>query len=191
MLSTLFLSLTLLFSAFSYNAWLEKFRTSLHQPKGVQFSITITQNELNTISLTSAFVQMQDSSKMAIDMEKEAIIVIGDTIKTFNKITKQLIIDKIISSEFGLFTLIKGNINHSYLTKTNLMKEHVRLDFKIDEYDYSGFFEIGKDGTPQKMHLYYAQDQYIKIDVSNFKAGLKNNESFALPRYEEVINLYE
>ena len=90
MLSTSFLSLTLLFSAFSYNAWLEKFRTSLHQPKGVQFSITITQNELNTISLTSAFVEMQDSSKMAIDMEKEAIIVIGDTIKTFNKITKKL-----------------------------------------------------------------------------------------------------
>ena len=70
------------------------------------------------------------------------------------------------------------------------MKEHVRLDFKIDEYDYSGFFEIGKDGTPQKC-IFKAQDQYIKIDVSNFKAGLKNNESFALPRYKEVINLYE
>ena len=71
------------------------------------------------------------------------------------------------------------------------MKDYVRLDFKIDEYDYSGFFEIRKDGTPQKMHLSFAQDQYIKIDVSNFKAGLKNNDFFALQRFEEVINLYE
>ena len=68
---------------------------------------------------------MQDSSKMAIDMEKEAIIVIGDTIKTFNKITKQLIIDKIISSEFGLFTLIRGQYK-SFLFNQNKSYERTR-----------------------------------------------------------------
>ena len=108
MLSNFFLSLALIFPNLSNDGFcLNKFKSTLHQPSGVQFLIDIEQKEFDKISTVTAQVKMRDTTEMLIIMDNETILISSDTIRTYNKATKQLIVDKIISEEFGLFTLLR------------------------------------------------------------------------------------
>ena len=192
MLSNFFLSLALLFPNLTNDGfWLNKLKSTLHQPSGVQFLIDIEQKEFDKISTVTAQVKMRDTTKMLIIMDNETILISSDTIRTYNKATKQLIIDKIISEEFGLFTLIRGAMDPSYLVKSDIFKDKVFLRFNIDEYGYSGSIAVLKNGIPTNMSLSYAHNQVIDIDVKNFKVGVKKSDFLNLPKVHEIINLYE
>ena len=192
MLSNFFLSLALLFPNLTNDGfWLNKLKSTLHQPSGVQFLIDIEQKEFDKISTVTAQVKMRDTTEMLIIMDNETILISGDTIRTYNKATKQLIIDKIISEEFGLFTLIRGVMDPSYLVKSDIFKDKVLLRFNIDEYGYSGSIGVLKNGIPTTMSLSYAHNQVIDIDVKNFKVGVKKSDFLNLPKVHEIINLYE
>ena len=192
MLSNFFLSLALLFpNLTNVGFWLNKLKSTLHQPSGVQFLIDIEQKEFDKISTVTAQVKMRDTTEMLIIMDNETILISSDTIRTYNKATKQLIIDKIISEEFGLFTLIRGAMDPSYLVKSDIFKDKVLLRFNIDEYGYSGSIGVLKNGIPITMSLSYAHNQVIDIDVKNFKVGVKKSDFLNLPKVHEIINLYE
>ena len=192
MLSNFFLSLALLFPNLSNdNFWLNKLKSTLHQSSGVQFLIDIEQKEFGKISIVTAQVKMRDTTEMLIVMDNETISITRDTIRTYNKATKQLIIDKIISEEFGLFTLIRGTMDSSYLVKRDVFKDRVLLHFNINEYGYSGSIGLLKNGIPITMSLSYAYNQVIDINVKNFKVGVKKSDFLNLPKVHEIINLYE
>ena len=74
MLSNFFLSLALLFPNLSNDGfWLNKLKSTLHHPSGVQFLIDIEQKEFDKISTVTAQVKMRDTTEMLIIMDNETI----------------------------------------------------------------------------------------------------------------------
>jgi len=189
------ISLYLLFSVCicygQSDRWYQKFLSTLNNKAGVTFTAQIMQKEFELSSESIAKIEIVNKKHFIIDMNQETIFISGDTIKTYNKLTKQLIIDKIINDDIGIFSLLTGNIENIVFKKSIVSNEKVKIIFKIRELGYDGQIDILKSGEPKQMNLSYAKDQYINILINNFQTGnLTMYENFQ-PNPKEIINLHE
>ncbi len=189
------ISLYFLFSVcISYgqnDRWYKKFLSTLNNQAGVTFTAQIMQKEFELSSESIAKIEIVNKTHFIIDMNQETIFISGDTIKTYNKLTKQLIIDKIINDDIGIFSLLTGNIENIVFKKSIVLNEKIKIIFKIPELGYDGQIDILKSGEPKRMNLSYAKDQYINILINNFQTGnLTMYENFQ-PNPKEIINLHE
>ena len=173
------------------NKWYSKFLEAMYTPSGVSFNAIINQKQFDMNSKISAYVEVVDSLHLLIEINKETIILRGDTIQTYNKETNQLIIDRLIDSDVGVFSLLSGNLREIKIHKTIPFKNTIQINFSIPSMDYKGFVEILKSGEPKRMRLAFSNDQYIDISIKDFKEG----ELFKFNRFNpsptEIINLYE
>ena len=189
------ISLYLLFSVcISYgqsNSWYQKFLSALNNKAGVTFTAQIMQKEFELSSESIAKIEIVNKTHFIIDMNQETIFISGDTIKTYNKLTKQLIIDKIINDDIGIFSLLTGNIENFVFNKSIVSNEKVKIIFKIPELGYDGQIDILKSGEPKRMNLSYAKDQYINILINNFQTGNLTMYKNFQPNPKEIINLHE
>ena len=173
------------------NKWYSKFLEAMYTPSGVRFNAIINQKQFDMNSKISAYVEVVDSLHLLIEINKETIILRGDTIQTYNKETNQLIIDRLIDSDIGIFSLLSGNLREINIIKTIPFKNTIQINFSIPSMDYKGLIEILKSGEPKRMSLAFSNDQYIDISIKDFKEG----EIFKFNRFNpspsEIINLYE
>ena len=173
------------------NKWYSKFLEAMYTPSGVSFNAIINQKQFDMNSKISAYVEVVDSLHLLIEINKETIILRGDTIQTYNKETNQLIIDRLIDSDVGVFSLLSGNLREIKIHKTIPFKNTIQINFSIPSMDCKGFVEILKSGEPKRMRLAFSNDQYIDISIKDFKEG----ELFKFNRFNpsptEIINLYE
>ena len=189
------ISLYLLFSVCicygQSDRWYQKFLSTLNNKAGVTFTAQIMQKEFELSSESIAKIEIVNKTHFIIDMNQETIFISGDTIKTYNKLTKQLIIDKIINDDIGIFSLLTGNIENIVFNKSIVSNEKIKIIFMIPELGYDGQIDILKSGEPKRMNLSYAKDQYINILINNFQTGnLTMYENFQ-PNPKEIINLHE
>lgn len=189
------ISLYLLFSVcISYgqsNSWYQKFLSALNNKAGVTFTAQIMQKEFELSSESIAKIEIVNKTHFIIDMNQETIFISGDTIKTYNKLTNQLIIDKIINDDIGIFSLLTGNIENIVFKKSIVSNEKIKIIFKIPELGYDGQIDILKSGEPKRMNLSYAKDQYINILINNFQTGNLTMYKNFQPNPKEIINLHE
>ena len=189
------ISLYLLFSVcISYgqnDRWYKKFLSTLNNQAGVTFTAQIMQKEFELSSESIAKIEIVNKTHFIIDMNQETIFISGDTIQTYNKLSNQLIIDKIINDDIGIFSLLTGNIENIVFNKSIISNEKIKIIFNIPELGYNGQIDILKSGEPKRMNLTYAKDQYINIVINNFQTGnLTMYENFQ-PNPKEIINLHE
>jgi|GEM_PF-447621 len=189
------ISLYFLFSVcISYgqnDRWYKKFLSTLNNQAGVTFTAQIMQKEFELSSESIAKIEIVNKTHFIIDMNQETIFISGDTIKTYNKLTKQLIIDKIINDDIGIFSLLTGNIENIVFKKSIVLNEKIKIIFKIPELGYDGQIDILKSGEPKRMNLSYAKDQYINILINNFQTGNLTMYKNFQPNPKEIINLHE
>ena len=189
------ISLYFLFSvSISYgqnDRWYKKFLSTLNNQAGVTFTAQIMQKEFELSSESIAKIEIVNKTHFIIDMNQETIFISGDTIQTYNKLSNQLIIDKIINDDIGIFSLLTGNIENIVFNKSIISNEKIKIIFNIPELGYNGQIDILKSGEPKRMNLTYAKDQYINIVINNFQTGnLTMYENFQ-PNPKEIINLHE
>jgi hypothetical protein len=189
------ISLYFLFSVcISYgqnDRWYKKFLSTLNNQAGVTFTAQIMQKEFELSSESIAKIEIVNKTHFIIDMNQETIFISGDTIQTYNKLSNQLIIDKIINDDIGIFSLLTGNIENIVFNKSIISNEKIKIIFNIPELGYNGQIDILKSGEPKRMNLTYAKDQYINIVINNFQTGnLTMYENFQ-PNPKEIINLHE
>ena len=189
------ISLYFLFSVcISYgqnDRWYRKFLSTLNNQAGVTFTAQIMQKEFELSSESIAKIEIVNKTHFIIDMNQETIFISGDTIQTYNKLSNQLIIDKIINDDIGIFSLLTGNIENIFFNKSIISNEKIKIIFNIPELGYNGQIDILKSGEPKRMNLTYAKDQYINIVINNFQIGnLTMYENFQ-PNPKEIINLHE
>ena len=189
------ISLYFLFSVcISYgqsDRWYKKFLSTLNNQAGVTFTAQIIQKEFELTSKSIAKIEIINKAHFIIDMNQETIFISGDTIQTYNKLSNQLIIDKIINDDIGIFSLLTGNIENIVFNKSIISNEKIKIIFNIPELGYNGQIDILKSGEPKRMSLTYAKDQYINIVINNFQTGnLTMYENFQ-PNPKEIINLHE
>ena len=86
--------------------WYSKFLAAMYSQSGVSFNAMIDQKQFDLNSSISAYVEVIDSLHLLIEIDQETIVLSGDTIQTYNKKTNQLIIDKLIDKDVGIFSLL-------------------------------------------------------------------------------------
>tara|TARA_B100001540_G_C15521737_1_gene512783 strand:+ start:110 stop:682 length:573 start_codon:yes stop_codon:yes gene_type:complete len=173
------------------NKWYSKFLEAMYTPSGVSFNALIDQRQFDINSKISAYVEVVDSLHLLIEIDHETIILKGDTIKTYNKKTNQLIIDKLIDADVGIFSLLSGNLRGVDIYNSTLLKNIIQINFSLPSLDYNGFIEILKSGKPKRMRLAFSSDQYIEILIKDFKEGGLSKFNGFNPNPSEIINLYE
>ena len=109
----------------------------------------------------------------------------------YNKLTDQLVIDRIINDDFGILSLLTGNLNDVSFNKSILSKDRVKIIYSIPEFNYDGYIDILKSGEPKKMNIVYAKNQFIDIKITNFRFGGLSINTAIRPKPKEIINLYE
>jgi hypothetical protein len=192
MILKIFIYFLFLFSSnLDKNKWYSKFLEAMYTPSGVSFNAIINQKQFDMNSKISAYVEIVDSLHLLIEIDKETIILRGDTIQTYNIETNQLIIDRLIDSDIGIFSLLSGNLREININKTISFKNTIQINFSIPSMDYKGFVEILKSGKPKRMRLAFSKDQYIDIAIKDFKEGELFKFNLFNPNPTEIINLYE
>ena len=173
------------------NKWYSKFLETMYEDKGVRFNASIDQKQFDLSSEVLAYVEVVDSRRLLIEIDQETIVLSGDTIKTYNKETSQLIIDKLIDNDVGIFSLLSGNMREVNITKAESINNIIRINFSLLSQGYNGFIDILKSGEPKRMRLSYSNDQFIDITITNFEIGNIYKYYGFNPNPKEIINLYE
>ena len=171
--------------------WYLKFLEAMYADQGVRFNAVINQKQFDLDSKILAYVEVVNSKNLLIEIDNETIVLKGDTIQTYNKITNQLVIDRLIDGDIGIFSLLSGNLNNVDIIRSVLSKNTVKIIFSLPIQRYNGFVEILKTGEPKRMKLSFSDNQYLDIAIDEFKTGSLSKFNNFKPSPKETIDLYE
>ena len=171
--------------------WYLKFLEAMYADPGVRFNAVINQKQFDLDSKSLAYVEVVNSKNLLIEIDNETIVLKGDTIQTYNKRTNQLVIDRLIDGDIGIFSLLSGNLNNVDIIRSVLSKNTVKIIFSLPIQRYNGFVEILKTGEPKRMKLSFSDNQYVDIAIDEFTTGSLSKFNNFKPSPKETIDLYE
>ena len=171
--------------------WYLKFLEAMYADPGVRFNAVINQKQFDLDSKILAYVEVVNSKNLLIEIDNETIVLKGDTIQTYNKRTNQLVIDRLIDGDIGIFSLLSGNLNNVDIIRSVLNKNTVKIIFSLPIQRYNGFVEILKTGEPKRMKLSFSDNQYVDITIDEFTTGSLSKFNNFKPSPKETIDLYE
>ena len=156
----------------------------------LEIEIIINQFENSTSSL--AEVSIQNEKKFSLSSSEEFIFFIDDTIKTWDKSQRKLIIEDRIEGDLNFFDIFFGKKKNIKFTSTKSFSENTELSFIIPSLDYSGAIVFDSiDNEVKSLKIIYDTNNYIKINVISFRKKI-----FKMPKGlnkldYEVIDLRE
>ena len=99
------------------NPWKEKFISAMNDPRGVSITVEIEQKQFDTNSVERGTIEIVKKDHYLLDTSSETVVVMGDTIQTWNKQSNQLIIDQTIEGDFSIFNLLTGGFESVIFSK--------------------------------------------------------------------------
>ena len=156
----------------------------------LEIEIIINQFENSTSSL--AEVRIQNEKKFFLSSSEEFIFFIDDTIKTWDKSQRKLIIEDRIEGDLNFFDIFFGKKKNIKFTSSKLFNEKKELSFIIPSLDYSGGIVFDSiDNKILSLKIIYDTNNYIKINVISIRKKIfKMPEDLNKLDYE-VIDLRE
>ena len=156
----------------------------------LEIEIIINQFENSTSSL--AEVSIQNEKKFSLSSSEEFIFFIDDTIKTWDKNQRKLIIEDRIEGDLTFFDIFFGKKKNLKFTSSKSFNEKKELSFTIPSLDYSGTIVFDSiDNKVSSLNIIYDTNNYIKINVISFRKKIfKMPEDLNKLDYE-VIDLRE
>ncbi|MEE8335719.1 MAG: hypothetical protein V3S48_04720 [Candidatus Neomarinimicrobiota bacterium] len=171
----------------------ESLKRFLQSPDGVQLQVEIRQKQFEQQNIITGTIEILALDKYLFDSENETIVVQGSTVRTWNKQTRQLILDGIIKGEFNLFQLLTGNFKGVEFTKSSRSGDLTKLNYEIKTMGFNGYITFDSEsGRPVDLTMYYSPDQSFKITITGVSTLKRESlfNSFA-PDALEVIDLRE
>ena len=156
----------------------------------LEIEIIINQFENSTSSL--AEVNIQNEKKFSLSSSEEFIFFIDDTIKTWDKSQRKLIIEDRIEGDLNFFDIFFGKKKNIKFTSLKSYSEDTELRFIIPSLDYSGAIVFDSiDNKVSSLKIIYDKNNYMKINVISFRKKIfKMPEDLNKLDYE-VIDLRE
>ena len=117
---------------------------------------------------------------------------IDDTIKTWDKNQRKLIIEDRIEGDLNFFDIFFGKKKNIKFTSSKSFSENTELSFIIPSLDYSGAIVFDSiNNKVLSLKIIYDTNNYIKINVISFRKKIfKMPENLNKLDYE-VIDLRE
>ena len=156
----------------------------------IEIEIIINQFENSTSSL--AEVSIQNEKIFSLSSSEEFIFFIDDTIKTWDKSQRKLIIEDRIEGDLNFFDIFFGKKKNIKFTSSKSFSENTELRFIIPSLDYSGAIVFDSiDNQVSSLKIIYDTNNYIKINVISFRKKIFRMPEDLNKRDYEVIDLRE
>ena len=173
------------------NPWKEKFISAMNDPRGVSITVEIEQKQFDTNSVERGTIEIVKKDHYLLDTSSETVVVMGDTIQTWNKQSNQLIIDQTIEGDFSIFNLLTGGFESVIFSKPIVREKQVSMHYDIPTMGYEGKIIIKKNGQPIELKIQYGSNQNVTMKVLTFYHGDLSLYHAFNPSDAEVIDLRE
>lgn len=173
------------------NPWKEKFISAMNDPRGVSITVKIEQKQFDTNLIERGTIEIVKKDHYLLDTSSETVVVMGDTIQTWNKQSNQLIIDQTIEGDFSIFNLLTGDFESVIFSKPNIREKQVSMHYDIPTMGYEGKIIIKKNGRPIELKIQYGSNQNVTMKVLTFYHGDLSLYHAFNPSDAEVIDLRE
>lgn len=173
------------------NPWKEKFISAMNDPRGVSITVEIEQKQFDTNSVERGIIEIVKKDHYLLDTSSETVVVMGDTIQTWNKQSNQLIIDQTIEGDFSIFNLLTGGFESVIFSKPIVREKQVSMHYDIPTMGYEGKIIIKKNGRPIELKIQYGSNQNVTMKVLTFYHGDLSLYHAFNPSDAEVIDLRE
>jgi len=172
---------------------LANLRNVLLQPPGIGMDVRIQQLQYDNTFTTTGYVEILGPHRYYFDSVEQTILVDNQTIKTWNKVPRQLIIDTIVEDEFSLFSLLSGNFQGIEIINVDSTAETITWSFSITAMSITGRLTVESGSLhPLQIQFTYDEDNLFTAEITNFRL-LEPPTQFQQfqPQPKEIIDLRE
>ena len=171
--------------------WEKMFISKMNHKDGISINVIIDQLQFDAKSFDSGDIEIIDKDNYLLSFPNETIFVSQGTIKTWNKLNNQLIIDQLIEGDITIFDLLTGDFKEVSFEAPKKNRNFIIVDFNIEMMGYSGYIKTRDNGEPIELKVKYGPNQFLLLTVKSFAVGnLKLIKQFN-PLNVEVIDLRE
>ena len=171
--------------------WEKMFISKMNHEDGISINVSIDQLQFDSKSFDSGAIEIIDKDNYLLSFPNETIFVSQGTIKTWNKVNNQLIIDQLIEGDITIFDLLTGDFKEVSFESPKKNRNFIIVDFNIEMMGYSGYIKTRDNGEPIELKVKYGPNQFLLLKVKSFAVGnLKLIQEFN-PLNVEVIDLRE
>ena len=171
--------------------WEKMFISKMNHKDGISINVIIDQLQFDAKSFDSGDIEIIDKDNYLLSFPNETIFVSQGTIKTWNKLNNQLIIDQLIEGDITIFDLLTGDFKEVSFEAPKKNRNFTLVDFNIEMMGYSGYIKTRDNGEPIELKVKYGPNQFLLLKVKSFAVGnLKLIKEFN-PLNVEVIDLRE
>ena len=171
--------------------WEKMFISKMNHKDGISINVIIDQLQFDAKSFDSGDIEIIDKDNYLLSFPNETIFVSQGTIKTWNKLNHQLIIDQLIEGDITIFDLLTGDFKEVSFEAPKKNRNFIIVDFNIEMMGYSGYIKTRDNGEPIELKVKYGPNQFLLLKVKSFAVGnLKLIKEFN-PLNVEVIDLRE
>ena len=171
--------------------WEKMFISKMNHEDGISINVIIDQLQFDAKSFDSGDIEIIDKDKYLLSFPNETIFVSQGTIKTWNKLNNQLIVDQLIEGDITIFDLLTGDFKEVSFEAPKKNRNFIIVDFNIEMMGYSGYIKTRDNGEPIELKVKYGPNQFLLLKVKSFAVGnLKLIKEFN-PLNVEIIDLRE
>tara|TARA_B100001142_G_scaffold9410_1_gene9126 strand:- start:50 stop:628 length:579 start_codon:yes stop_codon:yes gene_type:complete len=171
--------------------WEKMFISKMNHKDGISINVIIDQLQFDAKSFDSGDIEIIDKDNYLLSFPNETIFVSQGTIKTWNKLNNQLIIDQLIEGDITIFDLLTGDFKEVSFEAPKKNRNFIIVDFNIEMMGYSGYIKTRDNGEPIELKVKYGPNQFLLLKVKSFAVGnLKLINQFN-PLNVEIIDLRE
>ncbi len=143
---------------------------------GLQFfrwkkiDVELNQFQYGQIYNSNLSVFFIDSTDYLIESKEQDIFVSGNNIKTFNKNTKQLIIDERLPEDRDFFSILTGDISGISITNKRNEKGLITFSFEMKDFGMKGTISVTSGNWHfENLYVVYDKDNWINLQLDSWQ----------------------
>ena len=143
---------------------------------GLQFfrwkkiDVELNQFQYGQIYNSNLSVFFIDSTDYLIESREQDIFVSGNNIKTFNKNTKQLIIDERLPEDRDFFSILTGDISGVSISNKRNEKGLITFSFEMKDFGMKGTISVTSGNWHfENLYVVYDKDNWINLQLDSWQ----------------------
>ena len=170
----------------------QKFQTYMNANEGYLLNIKISQSHINQHFNSAGTLYYFQNKEYVFDSIKERITYKNGTIKTVNKVEKQIIYDSDIENNLNIFDLFSFKENRIEIKDSFIENESQITRFFLDDWDINGKMWTNPiTGKPKRILINLSVDESISLDIISSKIASKMEVPIIDVNDYEIIDLRE
>ena len=143
---------------------------------GLQFfrwkkiDVELNQFQYGQIYNSNLSVFFIDSTDYLIESKEQDIFFSGNNIKTFNKNTKQLIIDERLPEDRDFFSILTGDISGVSISNKRNEKGLITFSFEMKDFGMKGTISVTSGNWHfENLYVDYDKDNWINLQLNSWQ----------------------